>query len=162
MNWDALGAIAELAAAAAVIATLIYISQQIRQAAKESRLSAIHDISTSYINWIQSIAANQDLSRIWDEGLFNYEQMKREDRVRFVLIMGSIMRILDDAHSQYTSGRMEKADWEVYESILNLAAGSPGVAEYISQRGTVHSKGFSRLIKEKASNPETLSEPLYR
>lgn len=46
MNWDALGAIAELAAAATVIATLIYLSQQIRQAAKESRLSAIHDISS--------------------------------------------------------------------------------------------------------------------
>ena len=162
MNWDALGAIAELAAAATVIATLIYLSQQIRQAAKESHLSAIHDISSSYIAWMQSMAANQDLSRIWDEGLIDYEQLKHEDRVRFMLLMGSVMRILDDAHSQYTSGRMEKVDWGVYDSVLNLAAGSPGVAEYISQRETVHTPSFSLLIKEKMSNIETRRESLYR
>ncbi len=128
MNWDALGAIAEFAAAAAVIATLIYLSQQIRQAAKESRLSAIHDISTSYNAWIQTIAANRDLSRIWDEGLINYEQLEHEDRVRFLLIMGSITRILDDAHSQYSSGRMEQVDWRVYENVINLAVGSSGLS----------------------------------
>ena len=162
MNWDALGAIAELAAATAVIATLIYLSQQIRQAAKESRLSAIHDISTSYTAWLQSIAANQDLSRIWDEGLINYEQLKHEDRVRFLLLMGSVTRILEDAHGQYSSGRMEKEDWGVYENVLNLAAGSPGFREYISQRGGMHTPGFSLLIKEKVSNTETLRESVYR
>jgi len=162
MNWDALGAIAELAAAATVIATLIYLSQQIRQAAKESRLSAIHDISTSYTAWIQSIAASQDLSRIWDEGLINYEQLKHEDRVRFLLIMGSMTRILDDAHSQFSSGRMDKMDWGVYENALNLAVGSPGLREYISQRGALHTPAFSLLIKEKMSNAVTLRESLYR
>jgi hypothetical protein len=162
MNWDALGAIAELAAAATVIATLIYLSQQIRQAAKESRLSAIHDISSSYIAWIQSIATNQDLSRIWDEGLINYEQLKHEDRVRFLLIMGSITRILDDAHSQYSSGRMKKEDWGVYENVINLALGSPGFREYISQRETQHTPSFTMLVKEKMSKVATLRESLYR
>jgi hypothetical protein len=162
MNWDALGAIAELAAAATVVATLIYLSQQIRQAAKESRLSAIHDISSSYIAWIQSVATNQDLSRIWDEGLINYEQLKHEDRVRFLLIMGSITRILDDAYGQYSSGRMEKEDWAVYENVIDLAAGSSGFRAYISQRKFQHTLGFALLIKEKMSSIEALSESLYR
>jgi hypothetical protein len=48
-------------------------------AAKESRLSAIHDISTSYSAWIQSVAENQDLSRIRDKGLVNYAQLEHED-----------------------------------------------------------------------------------
>ena len=111
---------------------------------------------------MQSIAANQDLSRIWDEGLINYEQLEHEDRVRFLLIMGSVMRILDDAHNQYTSGRMEKVDWGVYENVLNLAVRSPGVAEYISQREALHTPGFSLLIKEKMSNTKALRESLYR
>ena len=162
MNWDALGAIAELAAAAAVIATLIYLSQQIRQTAKESRLSAIHDISTAYNAWIQSVAASRDLSRIWDEGLINFEQLQHEDRVRFLLITGSITRILNDAYSQYSSGRMEKLDWEVYENVINLAVGSSGFKEYISQREAQHTPEFGLIIKEKMLNAETLRESLYR
>ena len=47
MNWDAIGAIAEVGAAVTVIVTLIYLSQQIRHANIESRLSAVHDISSS-------------------------------------------------------------------------------------------------------------------
>ena len=162
MNWDALGAIAELAAAATVVATLIYLSQQIRQGAKESRLSAIHDISSSYIAWIQSIATNQDLSRIWDEGLINYEQLEHDDRVRFLLMMSSITRILDDAYSQYSAGRMEKVDWTVYENVINLAAGSPGLKEYMSQREPQHTPGFFLLLKEKTSKDGTLRESIYR
>jgi hypothetical protein len=162
MNWDALGAIAELLAAATVVVTLIYLSLQIRQAAKESRLSAIHDISTSYTAWIQSIAANPDLSRIWDEGLVNYEQLKHVDRVRFLLIMGSMTRILNDAHSQYSSGRMEKADWRVYESVIDLGVGSPGFKEYILQREAQHTPRFSLLVKEKISNVGILRESIYR
>ncbi len=69
MNWDALGAAAEFIATVTVIATLLYLSRQVKQAATESRLSAVHDLSKSYTDWIHSIAASAELSSIWDRGL---------------------------------------------------------------------------------------------
>ena len=40
MNWDALGAIAELLGAAGVIASLLYLAVQVRQNTRQTRLAA--------------------------------------------------------------------------------------------------------------------------
>ncbi len=41
MNWDALGAVGEIVGAVAVVATLVYLSIQIRQNTKSERASAL-------------------------------------------------------------------------------------------------------------------------
>lgn len=162
MKWDALGAIGEVVAAIAVIVTLLYLSRQIRHATNESRLSAIHDIAASYTTWLQSLAENEDLSRIWDAGLTDYESLDKDERVRFLLMMASAMRIMDDAYGQYGAKRMTEADWKVYESVLDLAAFSSGVSAYHSQRKSLHTPAFSKLLEEKISASEGLHKSLYR
>jgi hypothetical protein len=52
MNWDALGAVAELVGSAAVILTLIYLAMQIRQSSN-----------------IASAEASRDSTKIWDDAL---------------------------------------------------------------------------------------------
>lgn len=42
MNWDALGALAEMFGAAAVFVTLVYLSVQVRQARSEARRALAH------------------------------------------------------------------------------------------------------------------------
>ena len=48
MNWDAVGAIGEIVGAGAVFASLVYLAIQIRTQNRESRLSAMHDISVGF------------------------------------------------------------------------------------------------------------------
>lgn len=162
MNWSEVEAISNLVATAAVVATLGYLALQIRHATRESRLSAIHDLSASYTSWIQSIAASSDLSRIWDCGLIDYEALKQEETVRFLLMMGSFMRILDDAYCQFVSGRMGQSDWEIYESLLDLGAGSSGTSAYFLLRKKVHTPEFSSLLAEKISSAKPNDESLYK
>jgi len=59
MNWDALGAIGEVAGALVVVVTLIYLSRQVRNSLRESRLSAVHELSATYTAWIQSVAGSR-------------------------------------------------------------------------------------------------------
>jgi hypothetical protein len=47
MNWDAVGAVGEILVAAAVVVSLIYLAAQIRNQNRESRLSAMLEISGS-------------------------------------------------------------------------------------------------------------------
>jgi hypothetical protein len=53
MNWDAVGAIAELVGALAVIATLIYLSGQIREAARSKKLQAAQFGREQRIQWFK-------------------------------------------------------------------------------------------------------------
>ena len=56
MNWDAIGAIGEVAGALVVIVTLIYLSRQVRNNLIESRLAAVHELSATYTAWVQAIS----------------------------------------------------------------------------------------------------------
>ena len=50
MNWDAIGAMAELAGALGVIASLIYVATQIRQSTRASSVEAKLATINSQIN----------------------------------------------------------------------------------------------------------------
>ena len=47
MNWDAVGALAEVLGATAVLATLIYLSIQIRESSKSSKAQTFHSLIDS-------------------------------------------------------------------------------------------------------------------
>ena len=49
MNWDALGAIAELLGAIAVLATLLYLARQIRESSKAQTLSTYNSFIDGYM-----------------------------------------------------------------------------------------------------------------
>jgi hypothetical protein len=48
MNWDAIGAIAELSGAAGVIASLVYLATQIRHSTRNERARAFQEIFSSH------------------------------------------------------------------------------------------------------------------
>ena len=49
MNWDALGAIAELLGAIAVLATLLYLARQIKESSKAQTLSTYNSFIDGYM-----------------------------------------------------------------------------------------------------------------
>ena len=139
MNWEAIGAIGEAVGAAGVVITLAYLAHQVRHNTRETKLSTIHDLSSSYTNFLTLVADNGELAGIWDQGLSDYESLERTQRVRFLTLMGALMRILEDCYDQFLSGRMDSEHWQSYESILILGGRSQGVHSYFEQRRQLHS-----------------------
>ncbi len=72
MNWDAIGAIGEILGASAVFASLIYLAIQIRAQNRESRLGAMHDISTGYREVLAGMA-EADLADLYTKAFDDYE-----------------------------------------------------------------------------------------
>ncbi|MEQ8692338.1 MAG: hypothetical protein RIC89_16080 [Pseudomonadales bacterium] len=65
MNWDALGAIAELLGAIAVLATLAYLAIQIRQNSHFIESSVYQSTNDAFIGWFSTMAADKTLADIW-------------------------------------------------------------------------------------------------
>ena len=149
MNWEAIGAIGEIVGATGVIISLVYLAVQIRHSTKESELSTIHNISESYTAFMQEVAGNAELSKIWDTGLTNFSALNRDEVVRFVIIIGMVGRILDDAYLQFTSKRIGLEVWRSYENILVMAAKSDGFGEYWTRRRDMHTPEFIALVEKK-------------
>jgi hypothetical protein len=94
VNWDALGALAELLGAAGVVVSLVYLALQIRR----SNALAVAE-AHRYSNQISSasilaVAQHGDLAKIFREGLADRSALTADDRVRFDMFLGGLITAL--------------------------------------------------------------------
>ena len=78
MNWEALGAVAELLGAIAVFATLAYLSVQIRQSNVVMREQAQYHMLQNQVGYFDRLAESPDLVRI----VYDFADSEQEVRER--------------------------------------------------------------------------------
>ena len=83
MNWDALGALAELAGATAVVITLIYLALQLRQNSRlvKASIAATTRESTNQLTGL--LAQDREALRVFYEGLEGRAAMDQRDKQHF-------------------------------------------------------------------------------
>ena len=65
MNWEALGASAELIAALAVIGSLLYVGWQIRQNTRATRATSAREAAYRYSDWNKEVVSNPRFSELY-------------------------------------------------------------------------------------------------
>ena len=83
MNWDAIGAIAELLGAAAVLITLIYLAVQIRHVREQNQSNALAPILAALQDFAGRIAESESLASIITRGRESYSSLNAEEKLRF-------------------------------------------------------------------------------
>jgi hypothetical protein len=68
MNWEAIGAIAEVLAATGVIASIVYLAIQIRDNTRTNRVTARQNTTKQFTDSIDLLMVHPDLSRVHDKG----------------------------------------------------------------------------------------------
>ncbi len=111
MNWDAIGAVAELLGATGVIATLWYLATQIRQNTSTVRASAFQTFFSSVTGGLDILATDTEVSRIWYKGLEGLDQLTEEESRRFGSICLTFMRRIEQAHIMQQRGLLLPEDW---------------------------------------------------
>jgi hypothetical protein len=87
MNWDAIGATAELAAAFGVLFSLVYLGIQIRQNTSWLRQQAFQ-ISTNEIRrWTGRIADSDEAAELWLKGQQSYDDLNQIELTRFSMMI---------------------------------------------------------------------------
>lgn len=90
MNWDAIGAIAETLGAVGVIASLVYLAGQIRQNTSNVRNSTAASFADSALAF-NTFLAQEDVNRIWWDGLTDPEALPEAEFRRFTQILSTAM-----------------------------------------------------------------------
>ncbi len=124
MNWEAIGAIGEIAGAFAVVATLFYLSRQIRQNARAlsrsndyAQASSIHETNALYVQVFSLLARDREMASIYHRAL-NGEPLDEVEAVRFAQFINAYFAWSEDLFSQFTAGL--------------------GFSEYTAQPGRTH------------------------
>ena len=83
MDWDAVGAVAELLAAIGVIVSLIYLAVQVRLNTRLQKRNNLVDISTELATTARLTATNPELASLVVRGLGDIDSLDSIERYRF-------------------------------------------------------------------------------
>ena len=111
MNWDAIGAIAEMLGSIAVIVTLILLVLQLRANSAMLRNSTMQYASNATSDWVANLAGNPELHQLYRAGLNDDSGLSREDRGRFDLVLFQAFTNLSTAHQLYLDGGIDDGKW---------------------------------------------------
>lgn len=113
MNWDAIGTVADIVGAIAVVVSLLYLAVQVRQNAAVSRSSAfraIFDGLTAHNNFMFGPQNVELMIRC----LRDYPGVPAEDRMRFDNLMTNLLNYLEasfEAAEAQTLGSETMDNW---------------------------------------------------
>ena len=87
MNWDAIGAIAELLGAIGVIATLVYLARQIGQNITMVRATGASSYTESLDTVPAVLAQDSEARRVYFQGLKDYQSLTGDEQLQFELLL---------------------------------------------------------------------------
>ena len=155
MNWDAIGAIAELLGAIGVIASLVYLATQIRHSREQMsentralQAGAYQQLEESVYRKVMDDLTIPDLERIIRVGTSDIEQLSEEDMFRWSRWIFMRLRAFDNAHYQFRMGMQDEDRWQISRRDLELFFQMPGVVQWWKATPSTLSPEFGALVEE--------------
>ncbi len=105
MNWEAIGAIAELLGATAVIITLAYLAIQIRTQNKEARLMSMHDTVAAQRESMRAFL-EPNVSEDFIAVVEDFDKTDPAQRLRFTMVVMIALKANQDAYLQFVEYRL--------------------------------------------------------
>lgn len=107
--------VAQIISAAAVIASLIFVGFQLKQATAAIRASSSQAHSALYTDLVDSIIDNADFARVWSIGLTDPKALEEAEWVRFVAYASALFRLYESTRVQWLNGRLDEEHWHTIE-----------------------------------------------
>ena len=146
MNWDAIGAIAELLGAIGVIGSLVYLATQIRQNTKSLSTSSFQ-ATTDALNQVNALIANNpELAELFAGVRKGKTELTEVEEIRWVFLITSVLRIWETAYYQRSEGVVLDASWQRYEGSLRGMVALPIFSGWWANNSFGFTDEFSSLV----------------
>ena len=156
MNWQAVQAVAELAAALGVLISLVYLAAQVRQNTASVRSATVVRSSeimnrTRNILWQTPEAARIYLLALGGEGI---EDATDASRTRLLLL--ALGRDYEAIYYQYVAGQLPEGMWDSWRKEMLLIFSTPGGRDSLeAMSGDLLSDDFTAFLRAEVSRLES-------
>ena len=127
MNWDAIGAVAELVGATGVIASLFYLGTQIRQNTRSVKASSYHAVVTNLSELSGATGRDPLTSDLVLRGRSNFDDLSRTEKMQYSLFLISLYRSYEDIFYQYEQEMIDEPVWAGWSNSMTRLFWQPGV-----------------------------------
>ena len=126
MNWDAIGAIAEMLGSIAVVVTLVFLAAQLRSNSAMVRNSVLQSQASAMSDWASRLAGDPELYDLYRRGLLDESDLTKEERGRFDMLLIQVFQSVGTLHQQHVNGGMDKATWVANLRTMGASFDTPG------------------------------------
>jgi len=149
MNWDAVGAAAELLGAAAVLVTLIYLAIQTRNTGKVMRATAIWDSQMSFAAINETLAEGGTTSDLMYRALTDPDSLSAYERHLVHRFSRGFFQRVEAQFALYVNGILDAELWKLRCGYAQAILGNPLFKESwdLDKRNTMFTKAFIEAIE---------------
>ena len=151
MNWDAIGAIAETLGAIGVLATLAYLSMQIRQNKDLIATSIADSEFFAGIEVNKIMASDPEAARVWNTGFENRDALESTERTQFQALVFLSLRECERGYVRLTQDRADA-------SLAYLLNGQ-GFRDVWADLGATFPPEFQANISRLMARAEPITRP---
>ena len=146
MNWDAIGAMAEVLGAIGVVVTLLYLSRQVRENTRSIGRSNTHDALRSIADFNQFIATDPELVDLFWRGTADPDTLSHEEWQRFVSLASTLIRKFELLYLDHASGSLADDIWSAQANNIRTWMAKPGVVRWFDELGSHVHPRFRRFV----------------
>lgn len=148
MNWDAVGALAELMGAAGVIVTPIYLSRQVRDNTDSIRRSTAHDALQSIAGFNEFVAGDPEFVDLFWRGTGDPDSLTQDEWQRFVSLASTLVRRFELLYLGHLGGALSDEIWAAQLQNVRTWMSSAGAKRWFDSFGAHVHKGFRDLVTD--------------
>ncbi|RLA43660.1 MAG: hypothetical protein DRR06_11575 [Gammaproteobacteria bacterium] len=126
MNWEIVGAIAEIAGVVTVVATIIFLAVEVRNTRNATEAASIDTLATGFNTLHAHIITDPEFAKTWMTGLAGLDEIDDVGRMQVGLQMQSYLNHYIALRKHYESGLLPKKDLEPYSIGMAAFMNSPG------------------------------------
>jgi hypothetical protein len=151
VNWEAIGAIGEVAGALAVVATLAYLAKQIRISAEATKAMVRQGVADSSVAYLALEIDPRELREVTKKRRAG-EMLGRDEEDLLLVRIHANFRNFEGFFSNFRRGYFDAAEWQAYENIIFFHFLNDPIARKFWDRGRerlpLDQRGWSRAFAE--------------
>jgi hypothetical protein len=156
MNWEAIGAIAELLGAIGVIASLVYVGIQVRQNTRSVRAATYDAMVRTSGDFLSPLIEDPELAAAFERAVASWPEVDPRSRERVMYLLTQLFRNWENAFFQWKQGTLAQGLWAPWRRVILSYYHQPGLQEWWKVRKTAYSEEFQRYLESSEPPPVSI------
>lgn len=135
LNWEAIGAVGQMAGAIALVATLLYLAIQIRQNAQSIRSTTAFWVNQALAEINRRVSNDPEFADLLLRGMKDYRELSEVERVRFASFVYDMINLAVYIHVISNASRGGEPLQNVHINYVNYLSGlvreNPGFRQFL-------------------------------
>jgi hypothetical protein len=154
MNWEAAGAIGEIAGAIAVVLTLGYLAVQIRNSTKASMSATRQAISDTIMLPAMNFVQNAEFRRAFNAHI-DGEELDSDQLLQIESYCYINLRMFENIHFQHRNGMLSDSEWAAFRRNLKAFSQVPMMRGNWEKESYVYTEEFKKEMESIFSELDT-------